>query len=541
LAQATSVDVFSIRLRICCSWAGMSKFRQLVVSGLSGPLCLVNAHASMRVLALKEVVEISTGIPVCEQRLLYGTVELHDWTEKLSSVVGDSEHVTLLRDSSTRIRGSRDILAEQKHWQRRIAKRVKFARTSGLQVSALFREFLVPHHIRGSRPIIEVAMRHDCETLRFASADIRADRDFILRLLKLVDHRSAHWLVYAAEEVRRDRSFLLNVARSYDRADVRCQQALEAAAPKLWSDRDFVLEVVEMVPVLIEKASADIRGDSGVMLAAIERSENVNEIIKSIPKQLFSDRNVALAVASRSLWVLPQVPAELRAEIHSALDDKQGIVHSASSAQRACRTAAVSRRVPGKRAPRAQRPASQQYVEDASDLQENIPFKELRAEQLDQQRLARARHVRHEGYRKSREGKTPGCLRPRKAVARSGKKQQWRAEFSEAFHDARPAPPREEDIYEDPLWPKQDPLQLQLDPLRLEWLHRVFEEGLASVEPKAFKELRAAQLCRQSRIRARRSRCEGYRKAREDARHGGWRPRKAVPRSARKQELLADF
>merc|ERR1712232_1478831 len=156
------------------------------------------------------------------------------------------------------------------------------------------------------------------------------------------------------------REFVLSVARTCERdAGKRgglWEELLRHAAKELWSDREFVLE----------------------MLAVLENRQSTNKIIRSIPKQLLSDRNVVLAVARSSRWILRHVPVELRAEIHSALS-KEGHVSSAPSTRQAHRPGGVPRRAPSESAPRSQRPASQRPLDNALEWLEPSSFKELRA------------------------------------------------------------------------------------------------------------------------------------------------------------------
>mmetsp|Transcript_141047 Transcript_141047/g.351788 ORF Transcript_141047/g.351788 Transcript_141047/m.351788 type:complete len:393 (-) Transcript_141047:75-1253(-) len=374
--------------------------RQIVVSSLSGPLCVVNAHATMSVLALKRAVEAKTGIPCRDQRLLFGTLELADDQDKLSRVLGAGSHnVTLLRRS-----------IEQASWLRKLSK------AGWHQAYALLRD--APEHIRGSREIVRVAIEENYQTLKFASDDIRSDRNFLRDLFK---RKGTHCLDFASDELRRNRDFVLSVARSYEHDSKHCRFALECAAKELWSDRVFVLAAVMLVPQLIERASDELRADRSIMLAVVESSNHTNKLIRSIPKQLLSDRKVALAVASRSRWILPHLPPELCAEISSTLR-KNSSVSRVSSSRQGRRTAGAPHKVPSERTSRASTPACHQPLEEALALLEPYPLKELRVAWYCRQSLSKARRLRRGAYRKARED-TMSAASPRKGVPRLDKQQ----------------------------------------------------------------------------------------------------------------------
>mmetsp|Transcript_42870 Transcript_42870/g.82080 ORF Transcript_42870/g.82080 Transcript_42870/m.82080 type:complete len:414 (+) Transcript_42870:48-1289(+) len=387
------------------SWETMSLTgRQLVVSSLSGPVCIINAHASRSVLALKRAVEASTGIPVCDQRLLCGTLELDDNPDKLTALLSASAYnITLLR------RDPEHVL-----WLKKLSK------AGWHDACAILRD--APEHLKSSREIIKVATEQCYRALKFASDDLRADQVFLQDIFKC---RGIECLKYVSDELRRNREFVLSSVRAYGRHGGDYQEGLEAAAEELWSDREFVLEVVKLVPRLIEKASDDLRVDSSIMLALVENSEStnqINKIIQSIPKQLLSNRNVVLALASRSCWILPHVPVELRAEIRSALG-KEGHVSSAPSTRQAHRTGGVPRKAPSDRAPHSQGPASQWPLDTALDWLEPSSFKELRTARYCRQSFSKARRLRRGACRKTCKDTRRGNLRVTKSFPQSGKQQ----------------------------------------------------------------------------------------------------------------------
>mmetsp|Transcript_67481 Transcript_67481/g.170231 ORF Transcript_67481/g.170231 Transcript_67481/m.170231 type:complete len:412 (-) Transcript_67481:212-1447(-) len=375
--------------------------QQLVVSSLNGPLCVVNAHASMSVFALKKAVEAKTGTLVHSQRLLCGALELDDDQDKLSSLLSASSYnVTLLRRDDEHVSWLQKLRNAGRH-----------------EAYCLLRD--APEHIRGSREIVKAAVEQNYFALKFASEELRADQDFLRYLFK---RQGTHCLDFASDEVRRNREFVLGIARSYEHDASHCRHALEGAAKELWSDREFVCEVVKLAPQLIEMASEDLRADGTIMLAVVEKSDNINKLIRSIPKQLLSDRGVVLAVASRSRWILPHVPIEVRTEIHNILS-KESHVSGASSPGQGRRTIAASRKVPSKESSYASTSASQWPLEKGLVLQETCPFKELRVAHYCRQSLSKARRLRSEAYRKARKDALCGNSQLRRASHRFGKHQ----------------------------------------------------------------------------------------------------------------------
>ena len=89
------------------------------------------------------------------------------------------------------------------------------------------------------------AVRQDGRALKFASDELRNDREVVLRAV--VKNKYKWALQYASEELRNDREFFLDAVK-------RSPYALEYASEELRNDREFFLEAVRQTGDALEYA-----------------------------------------------------------------------------------------------------------------------------------------------------------------------------------------------------------------------------------------------------------------------------------------------
>eukprot|EP00419_Tripos_fusus_P036327 CAMPEP_0172771202 /NCGR_PEP_ID=MMETSP1074-20121228/190167_1 /TAXON_ID=2916 /ORGANISM="Ceratium fusus, Strain PA161109" /LENGTH=387 /DNA_ID=CAMNT_0013607105 /DNA_START=51 /DNA_END=1211 /DNA_ORIENTATION=- len=305
------------------------RHQEVFVSTISGSVHSVMAHASTTVLALKRSVEAESGIPIREQRLLCGAMELQDHEKVLSS---SGQHLTLLRRS-----------AEIAGWLEKLSRLWYHETFTALKEA--------PEHVRANREIILAATENNPSCLQYATEDIRSDRGFVVEVLG----RAAGWSCFhhAADILLKDKSFILSTAQLFREHGARpLKEILGSAEKDMWSDRAFVHEAVALVPDMIGMASHELRADGTLMLVVLESSKYTScSILESIPDKLLSDRDFVLAAARKTCWLLPRVAKQLREEVCRSLDAER-MARCASAATRPPRPLGIQR-TSAPKAPRA--------------------------------------------------------------------------------------------------------------------------------------------------------------------------------------------
>lgn len=233
----------------------------LRVTTLSGTSCTLAADPYWRVCELKVKISAAVGIPVHQQRLIAGTVELHD-IGQLGSVLSRADQVvelTLLRRSD-----------EQTQWLRAVhedgellgAAPMCMAESGEVALAAVRQRGLALRHVapalRGDRDLVMAAVEQDGFALEYATEALRGDRGVVLAALR----RAGLALRFAAAELRGDRELVL-AAVDQDGG------ALEHAAGGARGDREVVLRALARTPSALRFAAASLRADRDLVLAAV--------------------------------------------------------------------------------------------------------------------------------------------------------------------------------------------------------------------------------------------------------------------------------
>jgi len=209
------------------------------VCGAGGELCLAITEEDADLLDLKAAIEAETGIPVEQQRLLCGLVELRQGTSLRQFHRGTDQLVELLL-----IRRSQ----QQVDWLREL---------EDLGPQELRH---MPHAARADREVVMQAVAAEWSSLEHASPELRADREIVREALK----GSGRALLYASEALHADRELILEAVSRFG-------SALRYAAPALQADREVVLAAVVSDGFAVQFASPEMRADREIALAAVQR------------------------------------------------------------------------------------------------------------------------------------------------------------------------------------------------------------------------------------------------------------------------------
>mmetsp|Transcript_108226 Transcript_108226/g.305985 ORF Transcript_108226/g.305985 Transcript_108226/m.305985 type:complete len:347 (+) Transcript_108226:1-1041(+) len=219
------------------------------INTLSGVTSKVFAEPFWTVSELKGAIEAQLKVEQLEQRLIHGTLEIHD-AAFVSEIMRDSSatamYITMIR------RPRKEVELERNKW---IAKL-----TDPATAASIFRD--APRHIRADRRVVLKAVQVSGDTLEFATKKLQGDREVVITAV--TSNWDGNALEYAAEDIRADRDVVVA-------AVLRTGDALEFAAESLRADREVVLTAVSANGIALRFASVALQGDRDVVLAAVRR------------------------------------------------------------------------------------------------------------------------------------------------------------------------------------------------------------------------------------------------------------------------------
>ncbi len=134
----------------------------------------------------------------------------------------------------------------------------------------------IPKTLENLRNVILEDIRKDPSSLRYASEELRADREIVLAAVSQDGQGSA--LEYACKESKSDREIVL-AAVSQDGL------ALEFACKEFKSDREIVLRAVKTLGAALEFACKEFKSDREIVLTALKKDFN-GDLIKFANKSL---------------------------------------------------------------------------------------------------------------------------------------------------------------------------------------------------------------------------------------------------------------
>ena len=130
----------------------------------------------------------------------------------------------------------------------------------------------VPESIRNDKAVIEALLSDDSNALRFASRELRRDKQFI------TDMTAKYKIDVSRDTLIKDREVALNLTRTDS-------VQLDKLPTELQQDREFVLNVVRLNGEQLKFASSDMRDDFEIALVAAQQGhlEGCSERLRNDP------------------------------------------------------------------------------------------------------------------------------------------------------------------------------------------------------------------------------------------------------------------
>ena len=232
-------------------------------------------HASARLRADKEIILAAARGLNSATVLKLASTELQDDREVvLHCVKNDGKAI---KHASARLRGDKEIILAWKWW--RSDNLLSFASTElqddrevvlhCVKNDGCHDGYAIKHasaRLRGDKEIILAAARkgYSATVLSFASTELQDDREVVLHCVE----NDGDAIKHASARLRGDKEIILAAARKWNSDTV-----LSFASTELQDDREVVLHCVKNGRDAIKHASARLRGDKEIILAAArERS-----------------------------------------------------------------------------------------------------------------------------------------------------------------------------------------------------------------------------------------------------------------------------
>ncbi len=193
--------------------------------------------------------------------------------------------------------------------------------------------------LKGDKVIVMAALQTRCKIwetpFRFASAELRADRNVVLKAVQ----QSFHALEYANEILKNDKEIVLEAIRLSG-------PAFKNASDSLKDDRDFVLKVVRQSSAALEYVSPRLRKDKDIVLAAVTqksfRSDSFGGIfigggldLEFADPILRADKDVVLAAVRENGLALMFASDELKRDrevvLAAARQDSEALEYASST------------------------------------------------------------------------------------------------------------------------------------------------------------------------------------------------------------------
>ena len=210
-----------------------------------------------------------------------------------------------LEDASSELQDDRDVVL---HCVRRCPKAIKHASA----------------RLRGDKEIILAAARKWSKALKFASAELQDDWDFVLRCVKLKPDPlplNPEAIEYASSRLRGDKEIILAAASKWKGSGWGSATVLKFASTELQDDREVVLHCVKNGGNAIEHASARLRGDKEIILAAATAKgtteywkRNSATVLYLASAELQDDRDVVLHCVKNGGDAINHASARLRGD-----------------------------------------------------------------------------------------------------------------------------------------------------------------------------------------------------------------------------------
>lgn len=256
---------------------------ELRINGLGGPVCAVTGEMFWTLHQLKAAIEAVTGIPIYEQRLIYGTKDLGFATGgKLGSLLPRKEtelDLTLVRLESAQASWLQKL--EGQPWQ------LCFA----------------PESVKADREVVFAAVQQNGAALEYAADVLRSDREIVLAAVR----QNGYAFEYVGSELQGDPGVVLAAMRQTRFS----QQLLQHIPPRLWHDRTFVSLVAKENEIGLKLASPNLQGDLELVSDIVQRCGSALQFVQ---KELRANRELVLAAVRRNGLALRYAADSLRAD-----------------------------------------------------------------------------------------------------------------------------------------------------------------------------------------------------------------------------------
>lgn len=221
---------------------------QLTVRGITGQtVAVLSLDPSQPVLEVKRALATAQGFPARVQKLLAGACILEDQQLLREALpAADAADITLLLATTW----AADLA---KDWTR-------------------LRKF--PEEVRNDRELVGAAVEQSKgQALKYAGREARGDKGLVLRAMDF-DPCLAQ---YASEDLGADMDFMLRMAARLGWVDPRCFLRVASRMgwqqrPELCGSRSFMAEVLAVDGWGLQHASAALRADWGLVLLALRQS-----------------------------------------------------------------------------------------------------------------------------------------------------------------------------------------------------------------------------------------------------------------------------
>lgn len=244
-------------------------------------VCEITVQAGMPMESIKLAIEMASGVPPREQRLMSGQTLLED-RDSLPEFVVQCPAPTL---SLVRLEPSRAAYLEM------VAKAVEHIAAGG-RVTDLSWE------ARGDAEVMRCAAEHNPCELQFAQRSLLRDREAMLSIMRVAG-QSRH---YADAQLWGDKEFVLG-AIEVDAGN------LEFAPPCIREDREVVLAAVQKDGHMLKHADLAVKQNREVVLAAVL---NKGTALCHASSGLKCDKELVMAAVERDPMAVVHADPELR-------------------------------------------------------------------------------------------------------------------------------------------------------------------------------------------------------------------------------------
>lgn len=233
---------------------------ELRVSSLGGEVCRLTVDADWWARDVKAAIARVSGIPTHDQRLVLADVELHDEDPLGEAPCEEGLDIVILRRPPLQAEWLSRVEA---NWQalRDAPEAVLFdsevVRTA-IGSSGMALEYAA-EELRADRSIVIAAVERNGQALQFATTELRSDREIALAAVLCCPAAFRH----VAQPLMDDRGFLLEAA-----AADRSGELLRFVSAELRQDRDFVIAAVRGNWRAYKLAPPNMQADAEVVNAA---------------------------------------------------------------------------------------------------------------------------------------------------------------------------------------------------------------------------------------------------------------------------------